>query len=185
MQAQGPRENAASRVATVRPLQIRGRFFTAIALQPAGPVDDRFLEALDAKLRERARVWLRALQREIDVTNALIARSSKGQALDPNLFVAGGSLDAAGYGRLAAGDASGVPEVAAILEAPTLEDAEVAARTVLDRSTRTLSVSDSEGVGVILDFLRRKEMEIAKLRLIGRGKFYDLPTDQIRKEVQP
>ncbi|MFJ1294068.1 septum formation inhibitor MinC (plasmid) [Paracoccus yeei] len=52
MQAQGPRENAASRVATVRPLQIRGRFFTAIALQPAGPVDDRFLEALDAKLRE-------------------------------------------------------------------------------------------------------------------------------------
>lgn len=125
------------------------------------------------------------LKREIDVTNALIARSSKGQALDPNLFVAGGSLDAAGYGRLAAGDASGVPEVAAILEAPTLEDAEVAARTVLDRSTRTLSVSDSEGVGVILDFLRRKEMEIAKLRLIGRGKFYDLPTDQIRKEVQP
>ena len=100
-----------------------------------------------------------------------------------HVFVAGGSLDAAGYGRLAAGDASGVPEVAAILEAPTLEDAEVAARTVLDRSTRTLSVSDSEGVGVILDFLRRKEMEIAKLRLIGRGKFYNLPADQIRKEV--
>ena len=39
-------------------------------------------------------------------------------------------------------------------------------------------------MGVILDFLRRKEIEIAKLRLIGRGKFYNLATDQIRREVQ-
>ena len=78
----------------------------------------------------------RYLSREIDVTNALIARASKGQPLDPNLFVAGGHLDAGGYARLAGGDAGGLPDIVGILDAPTLEDAEVAARTALDNSAR-------------------------------------------------
>ena len=123
------------------------------------------------------------LAREIDITNALIARSSRGSALDPNLFVAGGSLDAAAYGRLATGDAGGNPDLTVILEAPSIEEAEVAARSALDKAARNSAVADVEGVGIILDFLRRKEMEIAKLRLIGRGKYYELPADQIRKEV--
>ncbi|MFB9990647.1 V0D/AC39 family V-type ATPase subunit [Deinococcus oregonensis] len=126
----------------------------------------------------------RYLSREIDVTNALIARASKGQPLDPNLFVAGGHLDAGGYARLAGGDAGGVPDIVGILDAPTLEDAEVAARHALDNSARNVSAGDPEGVGIILDFLRRKEIEIAKLRLIARGKFYNLSAEQIRKEVQ-
>ncbi|MDV6374372.1 V0D/AC39 family V-type ATPase subunit [Deinococcus arenicola] len=126
----------------------------------------------------------RYLSREIDVTNALIARTQRGQTPDPRLFVAGGSLDAAGYTRLAGGDAGGVSEIAAILEAPSLEEAEVVARTTLDRAARNSAAGDPEGVGIILDFLRRKEIEIAKLRLIARGKFYDLSTEQIRKEVQ-
>ncbi|MBB5234884.1 V0D/AC39 family V-type ATPase subunit [Deinococcus budaensis] len=128
----------------------------------------------------------RFLGREIDVTNALIARSAResGQPLDPGLFVAGGHLDAGGYSRLAGGDAGGVAEVAAVLDAPSLEDAEAAARAALDTAARNVAAGDPEGVGVILDFLRRKEIEIAKLRLIGRGKFYDLPTEQIRREVQ-
>lgn len=125
----------------------------------------------------------RYLSREIDVRNALIARSTRGQPLDPNLFVPGGHLDAAGYGRLASGDTGGVPEVAAILDAPSLEEAEVAARRILDDAARNIAAGDPEGVGIILDFLRRKEIEIAKLRLIGRGKFYNLPTEQIRREV--
>lgn len=126
----------------------------------------------------------RYLSREIDVTNALIARASKGQPLDPNLFVAGGHLDAGGYARLAGGDAGGLPDIVGILDAPTLEDAEVAARTALDNSARNVAAGDPEGVGIILDFLRRKEIEIAKLRLIARGKFYNLSADALRKEVQ-
>ncbi|WP_162865462.1 V0D/AC39 family V-type ATPase subunit [Deinococcus wulumuqiensis] len=126
----------------------------------------------------------RYLSREIDITNALIARNSRGGALDPSLFVPGGSLDAAGYSRLGTGDAGGNADVAAILEAPSIEEAEVAARSALDRAAHSSAVSDVEGVGIILDFLRRKEIEIAKLRLIGRGKYYELPADQIRREVQ-
>ncbi|WP_221090245.1 V0D/AC39 family V-type ATPase subunit [Deinococcus aquaedulcis] len=126
----------------------------------------------------------RYLSREIDITNALIARASAGQPMNPALFVPGGKLDAGGYARLAGGDASGLSDVAAILEAPSLEDAEVAARRALDTATRNIAAGDPEGVGLILDFLRRKEIEIAKLRLIGRGKFYDLSPEQIRKEVQ-
>ncbi|WP_412027769.1 V0D/AC39 family V-type ATPase subunit [Deinococcus yunweiensis] len=129
----------------------------------------------------------RYLSREIDTTNALIARAARasgGAALDPKLFVAGGTLSAAAYARLGSGDAGGQPDIAAILEAPSLEEAEVAARTALDRAARDIAAGDPDGVGIILDFLRRKEIEIAKLRLIARGKFYDLPTEQIRKEVQ-
>ncbi|GGL96922.1 V0D/AC39 family V-type ATPase subunit [Deinococcus aerophilus] len=128
----------------------------------------------------------RYLAREIDVTNALIARNMRqgGQTANPNLFVAGGHLDAAGYARLAGGDAGGVADIAAILEAPSLEAAEVLARNTLDIAARNIAAGDPEGVGIILDFLRRKEIEIAKLRLIARGKFYDLATEQIRQEVQ-
>ena len=126
----------------------------------------------------------RYLSREIDVTNALTARSARGQALDPNLFVAGGTLNAGGFGRLGGGDAGGSSDIAAILEAPGLEEAEGAARVALDNAARNASAGDPEGVGVILDFLRRKEIEIAKLRLIGRGKFYNLPTEGLRREVQ-
>ena len=126
----------------------------------------------------------RYLSREIDVTNALTARSARGQALDPNLFVAGGTLNASGFGRLGGGDAGGSSDIAAILEAPGLEEAEGAARVALDNAARNASAGDPEGVGVILDFLRRKEIEIAKLRLIGRGKFYNLPTEGLRREVQ-
>ncbi|AFD24214.1 V0D/AC39 family V-type ATPase subunit [Deinococcus gobiensis] len=126
----------------------------------------------------------RYLSREIDVTNALTARSARGQALDPNLFVAGGTLNAGGFGRLSGGDAGGSSDIAAILEAPSLEEAEGAARVALDNAARNASAGDPEGVGVILDFLRRKEIEIAKLRLIGRGKFYNLPAEGLRREVQ-
>ncbi|MEM6679354.1 MAG: septum site-determining protein MinC [Pseudomonadota bacterium] len=41
---------AATTAAT--PLQVRGRFFTAVALQIAGPTDDAFYEALDARIAQ-------------------------------------------------------------------------------------------------------------------------------------
>ncbi|PYE51178.1 V0D/AC39 family V-type ATPase subunit [Deinococcus yavapaiensis] len=126
----------------------------------------------------------RYLGREIDVTNALTARALRGQSVDASLFVGGGSdLDASGFTRAVAGDAGAAPGLSAILDAPTLEDAEIAARRMQDEAARSVAMGDPLGVGVVVDFLRRKEIEIAKLRLIGRGKFYGVPAEALRREV--
>ncbi|ADV68388.1 V0D/AC39 family V-type ATPase subunit [Deinococcus maricopensis] len=126
----------------------------------------------------------RYLSREVDVTNALTARSLRGGSLNPALFVPGGSdIDTQGFARLAGGD-NAAGDMTAILEAPTLEGSELAARRVLDRAATDASAGDPLGVGVAIDFLRRKEQEIAKLRLIGRAKFYGVPTEQIRAELE-
>lgn len=126
----------------------------------------------------------RYFAREIDVTNALLARQAvaSGQAVRPEFFVAGGRLNADGYARLGSGDSGPSAEIASIMEAPDLQDAEVAARRVLDKATRALA-ADPLGPGIVLDFLRRKQIEAAKLRLIGRAKYYGLPEEQIRREV--
>jgi len=46
--AQSPRTDS---VTTVKPFQLRGRFFTAVALRLEGAADDAFFEALDAHLK--------------------------------------------------------------------------------------------------------------------------------------
>ncbi|MBS3934052.1 MAG: V-type ATPase subunit [Truepera sp.] len=39
------------------------------------------------------------------------------------------------------------------------------------------------GIGVALDYLRRKESEVARLRLLARGKYYHVPREQLQKEL--
>lgn len=126
----------------------------------------------------------RFLAREIDITNALTARTLHGKAAAPTLFVEGGQdVDAATFARMQGGDATGSGEMSAILEAPTLDEAERVARKLLDNASRNAAAGDPLGVGVAIDYLRRKEQEIAKLRLMARGKFYHVPAEQIRQEV--
>jgi V/A-type H+-transporting ATPase subunit C len=43
--------------------------------------------------------------------------------------------------------------------------------------------SDVLGIGVVLDYLRRKEAEAARLRLLARGKYYGVPREQLQKEL--
>ncbi|MTH77162.1 septum site-determining protein MinC [Paracoccus aestuariivivens] len=52
MQAEGSHATAGEPVASVRPLQFRGRSLTAVALHLTGGVDDAFLASLDARLRQ-------------------------------------------------------------------------------------------------------------------------------------
>ncbi|WP_293915181.1 V-type ATPase subunit [Deinococcus sp.] len=124
------------------------------------------------------------LSREVDITNALTSRALRGGGANPALFVEGGrNIDAATFARLTDGDPSGAGEMAPILEAENSESAERVARGLLDEAARNAAAGDPLGVGVAIDYLRRKEQEIAKLRLIGRGKFYQVPNEQIRQEV--
>ncbi|WP_027482031.1 V-type ATPase subunit [Deinococcus pimensis] len=126
----------------------------------------------------------RYLAREIDITNALTARALRGQSVDPSLFVEGGNvIGASDFTRLGAGDTGVGGDLSPILEAPSLEEAEIVARRALDVAAHNAAMGDALGVGVAVDFLRRKEIEIAKLRLIGRGKFYGVPAEQLRREV--
>jgi len=52
VQIQDSKHLAGQKLATVKPVQIRGRYFTAIALHLTGPADRDFLAALDDRLRQ-------------------------------------------------------------------------------------------------------------------------------------
>lgn len=129
----------------------------------------------------------RYLSREVDVRNILTALQLRGGNAGnkaSNYFVPGGSLSEGDFLRIAGGDNSvSNTELQPLLEAGTLDRAEVLGRLLLDQSSHNVAMTDVLGPGVVLDFLRRKEIEIAKLRLIGRGKFYGVPNDSIRQEL--
>ncbi|MFC6661210.1 V-type ATPase subunit [Deinococcus multiflagellatus] len=87
--------------------------------------------------------------------------------------------------RIAGGDNSvGSPELQAIAEAADLGTAEAIARRTLDQASRNVAMADALGPGVALDYLRRKEQEIARMRLIGRAKYYGLSKEELAKELQ-
>ncbi|GBF07431.1 V-type ATP synthase subunit C, atpC [Deinococcus aerius] len=127
----------------------------------------------------------RYFTREIDVRNVLIALQLRGSAPSSRYFIPGGrDVTEADFLRVAGGDNTlGDPSLQAILEAPDLASAELVARRQLDEASRNVAMSDALGAGIVLDYLRRKEQEIAKLRLIGRGKFYNLPAEDLRREL--
>jgi len=69
-----------------------------------------------------------------------------------------------------------------VADTASLAEAEAVIRSVLDEDARKLA-RDPLGIGVVLDFLRRKEQEAARLRLLARGKYYGVPKDAIVKEL--
>lgn len=127
----------------------------------------------------------RYFTREIDVRNLLIARQLRGGPPVARYFIPGGQGVGEGdFLRIAGGDNGTASDLAPILEAPDLGVAEAVARRQLDESSRNVAMADALGPGVALDYLRRKEQEIARLRLIGRAKFYGLSKEELSKELQ-
>lgn len=131
----------------------------------------------------------RHLQREIDATNLLTALKLRGRGVDHELFVPGGKevsraqfdammLDSEGSALqgLAGGSFAGV------IATTDLSSAEGVVRSVLDASAKRLA-ADPLDIGVVVDFLRRKEAEAAKIRLLARGKFYGVPRATLEKEL--
>lgn len=135
---------------------------------------------------------VRHVRREIDATNLRTALKVRGsEAGSADLFVRGGkeisraTFDAIvndpTQGALAALQGTSFARAA---EAGTLGEAERAIRALVDESARRLAHGDPLGIGVVADFLRRKEAETARLRLLARGKFYSVPRDRLEKELQ-
>ncbi|HLV11056.1 MAG TPA: V-type ATPase subunit [Trueperaceae bacterium] len=132
----------------------------------------------------------RHIQREIDATNLLTALKLRGRGVDRDLFVPGGKeVSATVFDAIMLDGGDGALQAlastsfAAVAQAGQLSDAEAAVRAVLDRSARRLA-ADPLGIGVVVDFLRRKEAEAARVRLLARGKFYGVPRAALEKELQ-
>ncbi len=141
-------------------------------------------------LPDSFRDWLRL---QADSTNLLTALKMRGRELPPaDLFVdsgRGASINRATFQAIASDEnGEGVSYAAegpfkAVAETTSLNEADAVVRQVLDERVRKLAVGDPLGPFVILDYLRRKEGEVARLRLLARGKFYSVPRERLEKEL--
>jgi V/A-type H+/Na+-transporting ATPase subunit C len=135
--------------------------------------------------------FVRYIRREIDATNlrtALKLRSA-GSAPSDELFISGGKEITRSLFDSIVNDRSsttiqglGGTSFASVADAPSLAQAEDGIRNLLNQNARRLA-ADPLDIGVVLNFLRMKETETAKLRLLGRGKFYNVPRDRLAKEL--
>lgn len=134
---------------------------------------------------------IRYVRRQIDAANLSTALKVRGKSAPADdLYVPGGrEVDRATFSAIIA-DASGDALAALagtsfseVANTSSLAEADRVIREVLDQGARRLGSSDPLGPGVAVDYLRRKEAETARLRLLARGKFYDLPRVQLEKEL--
>ncbi len=137
------------------------------------------------------RAFVSYIKTEIDATNLRTALKLRGEeANGEDLFVPGGrELPKATFDAIMADTSKGALSAlsstafATVTEADGLGEAEPLIRAEVDAGARRAATADPLGVGVVLRYLRRKEAESAKLRLIARGKFYSVPQEQLQKEL--
>lgn len=126
---------------------------------------------------------------EVDATNLRTALKLRGRTVDvARFFVEGGTVVTPSlFGELAA-QPVGTPlpalraPFAALADATGVGDADVRLRAALDDVARRLG-SDPLDIGLVADYLRRKEQETARLRLIARGVYYGVPRERLVEEL--
>lgn len=154
-------------------------------------LDRGFYATLLERLRQigAPAALLKHVQRQVDATNLRTGLKLKGRGGDAReLFVSGGRevpltlVESLLQGNDIGAALQGTSFVE-VADADTLSDSENAIRAALDRSARRVAARDPLDIGVVLDYLRRKESETAKLRLLARGKFYDVPRGDLEREL--
>ncbi len=130
------------------------------------------------------------VRREIDAANVRTALKVHGRDVDVgSLFVPGGrEIGRDAFERLAAEGLSAAGELgsrtfAALAEAEDLASAERAIREALDTAALRAARREPVGIAVVVRYLRAKEAEAAKLRLLARGAYYQLPRESLEKEL--
>lgn len=134
--------------------------------------------------------FVRHIVREIDATNLRTALKLRGStAGTEELFIPGGrEIDRSLFEGLRGDDSRTALQslagttFAEVAETESLAQAEQHVRAILDASARSAS-SDPLGPGVVVRYLRLKEAEVARLRLLARGTFYQVPREALRKEL--
>lgn len=131
--------------------------------------------------------FYRYLQREVDVTNIRTIFKVRGREGSAELFVPGGKeIRQQTFEALLADEslqALADTSFSELSEAEHIGEAEEKLRAMLDRSARRLSFKDPLDIGIFLTYLRAKEEESARLRLLARGKFYGVARAQLEKEL--
>jgi len=130
------------------------------------------------------------VRREIDAANLRTALKVAGRSIDRSgLFLEGGDeIRRDAFEQLAEAGVAGLAQIdagtfAALQQVEDLAGAERVIRGALDEAARRAALRDPLGIGVVLRFLRNKEAEAAKLRLLARGAFYGVPRAEIEKEL--
>jgi V/A-type H+/Na+-transporting ATPase subunit C len=129
------------------------------------------------------------LRREVDGTNILTALKLKAQGRTENLegyFIAGGrEVSKSRFDQIAngSGGLEGLRAYSGLSDSSDLSASETVVRGVLLDNANRLYASDALGIGVVIGFLKDKEREVALARLIARGKYYNVPTETLRREV--
>jgi len=140
------------------------------------------------RLREGALASYFAMQ--VDATNLLTAfkLQALGAQASEAYFVPGGSaVNPILFNRIATGDfgameaLNGTP-LAAASGARTLGDLERTLRGILMEKAGQ-GGKDALGAGLALDYIRKKEWEGSRIRLLARRAYFNLPSDAVAKEV--
>ncbi len=126
---------------------------------------------------------------EVDATNLRTALKLRGRQTDPSRYlVEGGRWIGPSTFVEIAQQPVGTPlpalrgPFANLTDTVTLGEVEAGLRATLDHVTRRLS-TDPLDIGLVADYLRRKEQETAQLRLVARGTYYGVPREALVKEL--
>lgn len=151
---------------------------------------DFYAHSLEKARRLREPVFASYFALQVDALN--LATAFKLHALGAGntegyLIPGGSTVNQVLFSRVAAGDfgameaLSGTP-LAAASSARTLGELERALRRILlDKAAQ--GGKDTLGAGLALDYIRRKEWEGVRIRLLARRAFYNLPPEAVAKEV--
>lgn len=127
---------------------------------------------------------------QVDATNLSTAfklQSMKVSGAESYFIPGGSTVNQVLFSRIAGGDLgamealSGTP-LAAASSARTLGDLERALRkTLMEKAAQ--GGKDALGAGLALDYIRKKEWEGSRIRLLARRAYFNLPADAVAKEV--
>ncbi len=131
----------------------------------------------------------RYIQSEVDATNLRTALSLRGKPLNEKLFIKGGSEISQGVFENIISDTSANAlqalsgtSFAGVSETDNLSKAEAIIRDVIKKRAENLA-ADSLNIGLTASYLHAKETESAKIRLLARGKYYQVPQTTLAKEL--
>lgn len=154
-------------------------------------LDQAYYKIINAKLKEinAPDSFVRYIKREIDATNLRTALKLQGSESSDDLFIPGGKeIGRAVFDAVAAETSLGSLQIlsstsfSAVAEAQNLGEAENVIRELLNGSAKRLA-ADPLGIGVVANYLRMKEAEAARLRLLARGKYYKVPRETLAREL--